>query len=1178
VRLEVSNQGAAPMRYELHDTVPEWFDPLEPPDFAGTVAAGATAVHVYEGRVRFGSNASGQFHGVLSSDAGTVEQRALLERATLPLEVVMSPSTVRMGGSAMALLTLRNPASRPATLRLQAAVDAALVSEPLPDVVILAPKETLELPLAIEPAMPGNHRFEVAVFNGAYPVAFPAGADLRVLDPFAPQRTSSISLPFEVEAAGGDALLLRHEVAADASYALGSSTLSGVPIGDPLVRVEAERTFLYWRLPLVAEGALTYRVTHLGPLPQTALPALTLLAERLEIPLAGDLGSSEFGRANALEPTADGMFLEPAAGAIVRSSDQISVVVRAPYPNSVRVLVNDVAISQRNLGKAEFDELNGFQRLEYFGVELAPGRNSLVVETDGLREEIEVWLAGSPVALTLRPLSLVADGSTPLTVRIEALDANGIERGFGGVTIETDGEPLRPDAFPGEPGYQLLMREGQALLELAPQASVRRLRVDASFNGLSGSTELQLSGSGSLLAQAQGSVTASLRRSGVAFAGNLRAYLESPLLHGTVQAAVDSAAPLQEVPPANRRFPLTGASAEAGPALRSADGIAVRYDDERYSLGYYHEQFTIPAVDEKLEATALRGRASLPVPSGSLEVTGFMALLPSEQVVEEIRPDGTRLYRLERPVRPATERIELHVGTGDDREVELLRRSVDYVLDYAEGALALSSPLFPTDSDLRPVALVVTYAPAEAVRNQAAGGAGVSFEADELTLEAGVAHAGELRMGAVVGYHGPGTEVEAGFSYDDTAGSQLELSGSATEGPVEAVAGGRYRFREASLEVDARATVAFRSDTRALLRHRLGATVNETSALVEVDVEPFSLALGGGFDWSAGAPLTLAQAAWVYDRVTARLEQRNTLGPQAVSSTSLKTTALLLPGLGLEAGVGYDSDSGLAGAVELVQELGDANFSVGYSLPGSSGEGNRARFGVEAPLPIDEQWAIDFSAGYEDSLAGGSSEAAVGVGFRFRGDDVVATFASDVAFGIEGTKVVLRGGASGTVDENTVLSLDTTLQFTPVLEGTATVAHAYRDGIQSLLSYHRLTFGDNASIEGEVAHTIHTEASWQFRPAFAYRVPLTEPELALFQASLGGNVYPLPRVGIGGAVHQQLQPALDIAHTAFSVEAGYRLQPGIWINAGYTFGGFDGLTGDSRGFHLRLDALGGVQR
>jgi hypothetical protein len=53
-------------------------------------------------------------------------------------------------------------------------------------------------------------------------------------------------------------------------------------------------------------------------------------------------------------------------------------------------------------------------------------------------------------------------------------------------------------------------------------------------------------------------------------------------------------------------------------------------------------------------------------------------------------------------------------------------------------------------------------------------------------------------------------------------------------------------------------------------------------------------------------------------------------------------------------------------------------------------------------------------------------------------------------------------------------------------------------------------------------------------------------------------------------------PATQTSATAFSLEASFRVVEGLWLNAGYTFGGFTGLTPDTApGFYLRLDFLGG---
>jgi len=54
-----------------------------------------------------------------------------------------------------------------------------------------------------------------------------------------------------------------------------------------------------------------------------------------------------------------------------------------------------------------------------------------------------------------------------------------------------------------------------------------------------------------------------------------------------------------------------------------------------------------------------------------------------------------------------------------------------------------------------------------------------------------------------------------------------------------------------------------------------------------------------------------------------------------------------------------------------------------------------------------------------------------------------------------------------------------------------------------------------------------------------------------------------------------MQPGTDTRELAFSLEGSFRVLDPLWLNLGYTFGGFRGLTPEARpGVYLRLDFFG----
>jgi hypothetical protein len=279
----------------------------------------------------------------------------------------------------------------------------------------------------------------------------------------------------------------------------------------------------------------------------------------------------------------------------------------------------------------------------------------------------------------------------------------------------------------------------------------------------------------------------------------------------------------------------------------------------------------------------------------------------------------------------------------------------------------------------------------------------------------------------------------------------------------------------------------------------------------------------------------------------------------------------LNPNLDAEAGLSYVWGNDLAGSVGLKQKLGSANLALSYQLPNASGEGNRARLGLEAPLPLDEKWSLNLNAGYERSLSTGADQSAFGLAARYQSEGLNATAGTEVAFQNGQAKLTLRGGVVGTWDYQS-LSLDATYQVLPTAEGKFTLAYALRGSDVTLLTYHRLLSGTERTLEGEAALIYHPAPPFQLRPSFAYRIKPDDRASNTYQLGLGATYYLGQNFGIGGALYRTFTPALGAAAWAWGLEGSYRILDGLWVAAGYNFG--NGLT-VREGFYLRLDVLGG---
>lgn len=1193
VRLVVRNTGQAPLTYTLRDTYPEWLEVAQTPEFSGELAPGQSATHIYRAQVRFGTPAEGLFQARLVSNGGNPSAPDRLQRTLLRLEKTVEPARVVVGGAAAFTLRLENPTDHAITLELQESPDEGLKMQ-LPDSLrfTLQAREVRELRLEAEAGRVGLLENQVTAFvNGddplsgqaspvhqRVPASFPTKAVLTVLPILEPLRLSTIQLQFNLQSPAGERLLLTHQPPAQAAYEPGSARLDGRPLPDP--RLDAEGR-LYFELPYQAQGVLSYQLRHREALGPVAEPTLTLRIADQEVYLQGQQTFASFEKARPLEAqTREGFIQEPLPGTLFRM-DKTRVVLQTPLGLETRLTLNGQPVDAKNLGQATYDSGRGIQRLEYYGLPLQPGRNLIEVQTAAGSDRVEVFLAGSPTRLEVRPLRLLADGRTPLELEIRALDALGLPSGFGAVTVETSSEPLEPDAFPLLSGYQLLLRDGQAVLRLKPTATPTPLRLRLAFGELEGQAEFFVLGRQNRLWQFQGSVGARFGDSIRVF-GLGRGYLESPFAAGTLRAALDGSlrfnqgqpeveSGLRDLPDPTGRFPLTGAGNEAQWPLRSDDPVALRYDQAGFSVGYFADRLSVFGLGELPQGTALRieTRDDPSVANASsLALQGFAGWLPVGSKTDLFVPDGTRFYRLSGPAEPGSEQVLLLLGASE-RPLERLK---DYVLDAASGILTLSEPLWPSSSDFQPVRLRVVYAPLGGAR-ELGYGAGARWRVGDFSIGAGAAYlpGSGWRYGAEAAYQLPGFGLRATYSRGSAERLGLELSGK--NGPLESTANLTYQGR---LQGQAQVAYNLSEADRISLEHQTTET-NQTGLLYTRRLNPaFSVGSGLGYTWETATLLGLGRLGFSSGALNTQLTHAQPFSLTQSAATRLRSTYAFDANLSAEADLTQTWGLGFSGSLGLKQKLGGANLAFAYQLPGAAGEGNRARFGLEAPLPLSDGWSLNASAGYERSLSTGSDQLAFGLALRYQAEQFSATLGTETAWAAGQPKVVLRAGATGQLDAQQTLSLDANYQLAPTPLGRFTLAYALRGRDVSLLTYHRLNSGSEPTLEGALATSYHPSLSFQLRPSLAYRLKLDDPAGHTYQLGLGGNYYLTDWLGLGAAAYYQLQPGTQSSATAFSLEASFRLVEGLWFNAGYTLGGFVGLTPDTApGFYLRLDFLGG---
>ena len=1171
VCLQVTNPGPLPVSYDLVDTYPEWLEVEAPVSFSGELEVNESNEHCYPAKVRFGPEAEGRFEATLTSNAGSLTAPDTIKRVLLDLEKIAEPNRIVIGNEVGFVVSVTNPTDHAVPVRLLDTPAKGLGMERATEEVTLEAGETRQFEYRAVPENTGSLTNKASAFVGDTPAAFPAKATVEVLPQIEPRRISEIKLNFDVEGTG-DSLLLAHRPPEGSTYQPGSSRLDGKPIPEPKLDSTGR---LIWQIPYEPQGVLSYTVEHRNALPELTEPDLTLVAGDHEVKLAGDVSLQDFKEAKEIRTgEREGLIKKPLPGSVFRNVDSTKIFVEAPYGEEVSISVNGVPVSKDRLGKAEYDSAAGTQTLEYYGVPLQVGSNIIAVDVAGQHDQVEVFRAGRPVELTVQPEKAIADGRTPIRLRVESRDANGFATGIGFVTVESSQEPMLADANLQMSGYQVLLKDGVGELVLRPMPSPGDIVIKLAKDQMTNEVKLFVPGPAKTLWMAQGSVT--VRYNGTIEVGGLaRGYLETPIAGGTLQGAlgvnggVNAGLPyygsdLENTEDPTKRFPLVGSGTQSRIPLESDDGIALKYDNSNFSIGYYKADLSLPGIGGMPRATALVLQMR-----GDLEAGAFVTMLPSAEVVDTIIPDGTRVYKLSSAVRSGSEKVILRKGALET-ELQPLK---DYVIDYPTGHITLARPLWPMDENLVPVELVVRYAPASAVRDTLAFGAGANYKMGPFSFglaAASLDRGATWKFGARAAY--TTQSLKAVISYTLDAGrSVIGLSVAGRQGRFDAAGNLKY---DGNIQGKLRVAAKVGKNGKVALEHRGSSASNRSALVYEHSFGSISAGLGLGYEWNSQSPSAIGRLGYNKDglKVTATHQQSFSVAP------SLSTLAVAYDfdaNLRGEGELAYEWGTGLSGSFGLKQKLGPANLSIDYVLPNASGSGNRARFGIVAPLPLNDKTVLDLSAGYDRSLATGAYQAAAGVGVRYKTDDFSATAGVEGAIGSSGSKVTLRTGATGKLGDRQSLSFDANYVIDSTVHGRFTLAYAYRGTALQVLTYHRMINEGGTSFEGELAPTWHPSLNFQLRPSAAYRVSIPDPGATLYQIGLGANYYPSDRFGLGGGVYYIWQPALARSGASFSVEGSVRIIDPVWINMGYTFGGFSGLTPESRpGWYLRLDLLG----
>jgi large repetitive protein len=449
---------------------------------------------------------------------------------------------------------------------------------------------------------------------------------------------------------------------------------------------------------------------------------------------------------------------------------QTSITVKGDIAAHLILRLNGEVLPPTRIGKHSKSQTANLQVLEYVGINLKPGKNTLELAqqaTDGKEtiSSIEVTAPGPLARLLLSAPSdaLPADGRSVVKVVLDVLDADNIPvAARTAVTLETSlGQWRVRDLNPDEAGTQLFIEGGRAELELESpsQAGDAILRAQSGSTG----TEIKLNFVPELRpliavgvvegvlnlrkldsramqpARAQDGFEQELRSVANNFEGGRgSAHARAALfLKGKVSGeylltlAYDSDKNTKErlfrdIQPAEF-YPIYGDSSAPGFDAQSTSKLYVRVDKGRSHVLYGDYSTQAHALPSGPDSTgderrlgqynrSLTGiKSHIETADGRTRVTAFASRVSSRQVIDEQPARGVSgPYVLSRTsMVENSESVEILTRDRDlpatVLTIQKLIRFVDYELDFATGRVVLKAPLPTLDASFNPNYLRITY-------------------------------------------------------------------------------------------------------------------------------------------------------------------------------------------------------------------------------------------------------------------------------------------------------------------------------------------------------------------------------------------------------------------------------------------------------------------------------------
>lgn len=502
---------------------------------------------------------------------------------------------------------------------------------------------------------------------------------------------------------------------------------------------------------LPASGVLN---ASLSASPETA-PMLPFLKEKPKLSDSVDVSALIDKTGSAAE------IVYPISGQVLTHA-QTNVVVKGAEGARFELTVNGETISDKKIGKRSVIESKQAQVFEYYGIDLAPGKNTIVFQqydsigTLRSTEQVTVIAPGkfAKVVLTQKNKTLTADGTSIVSVMISVEDDNGVPvRARIPVTIDANRQVIwkTVDLAALESGLQVMTEDGRAEISLVSPYEAGDLVLSATSGDVKATTTLSflpnlrpliaagivegklnlrnLNPKALIPARSADGFDAELQHFSRSFAdGKMDAASRAALfLKGKVKGdylltlAYDSEKDknqtlFRDIQP-DQFYPVYGDSSTKNYDAQSTGKLYVRVDHGK-SYAFYGDFSTQTADIDDPKKLGLYSRnltgARTHYEEENVRTNAFASRDSLKQVIEEIPGRGiSGPYFVRQQALENSEKVEILVRDKNQPGVilstKLQARFTDYTVELLSGQIVFRAPIPTLDADFNPVSVRVTY-------------------------------------------------------------------------------------------------------------------------------------------------------------------------------------------------------------------------------------------------------------------------------------------------------------------------------------------------------------------------------------------------------------------------------------------------------------------------------------